>query len=536
MPDDGALVVQPKIPVGEFAAPRSYLDAFGGYRRRQRNNFFDALTPDDSVLSEQGGIQNIAVYKELLRDDQVGSTFQQRRLRVVQTETMVDPGADDALSKQAADVFRDEELPNLVWDDITDKMLYSRFYGWAIGEILWQPNIEGRRVSFGQIKVRQRERFRYSRADGGIYLVSGADLIPMPDRKFWSISVGAEHSDEPYGVGLARSLYWPVWFKRNDIQFWLIFLEKFGMPTVAGKVNAGLLKAVAAGDSDTGGEAYIAKVMEALEAITTDSAVILPEDVPIELIEATRSGAADYESLKDAMDAAIAKVVMSQTMTTDDGSSRAQAEVHEGVADSVVKADADLINESFMRGPLKWWCEWNFPGAAVPRVWRNIEPPEDLNIRAERDVKIKQLGYKPTPEYIEETYGEGFEEAEEVELDPLTGKPKVETKPGEKKDDDKKAEFSEAQVAALDELKKARRNDQNVIANAADQFATDYAETMDTIVKEIVARADRTGDYRAMAKEIDAIFLDPPDDEMIEKVTRSTVFTRLLGKLRGQRK
>ena len=70
----------------------------------------------------------------------------------------------------------------------------------------------------------------------------------MPDRKFWTISTGAEHSDEPYGVGLARSLYWPVWFKRNNVQFWLIFLEKFGMPTVAALVNAGTLKAAAAGE------------------------------------------------------------------------------------------------------------------------------------------------------------------------------------------------------------------------------------------------------------------------------------------------
>ena len=163
--------------------------------------------------------------------------------------------------------------------------------------------------------------------------------------------------------------------------------------------------------------------MEALEAITTDSAVIVPDDVPLQLIEATRSGAADYESMCDAMDAAISKIVMSQTMTTDDGSRRSQAEVHEGVADAVVKSDADLINERFMRGPLKWWTEWNFPGAAVPRVWRNIEPPEDLNSRAERDVKIKSLGFSPTDEYILETYGEGMGKNAEQEIDPLTGLP-----------------------------------------------------------------------------------------------------------------
>ena len=42
----------------------------------------------------------------------------------------------------------------------------------------------------------------------------------------------------------------------------------------------------------------------------------------IELIEAARSGTADYEALYERMDKAIAKVVLSQTMTTEDGASR----------------------------------------------------------------------------------------------------------------------------------------------------------------------------------------------------------------------
>ncbi|USE35242.1 DUF935 domain-containing protein [Endozoicomonas sp. SCSIO W0465] len=45
-------------------------------------------------------------------------------------------------------------------------------------------------------------------------------------------------------------------------------------------------------------------------------------NVIIELIEAARSGTADYDALCQRMDKAISKVILSQTMTTDDGSSR----------------------------------------------------------------------------------------------------------------------------------------------------------------------------------------------------------------------
>jgi hypothetical protein len=246
--------------------------------------------------------------------------------------------------------------------------------------------------------------------------------------------------------------------------------------------------------------------------------------------------------MKLAMDAAISKIVLSQTMTTDDGSSRSQAQVHENVADAVVKSDADLINESFMRGPLKWWTEWNFPGAQTPRLWRDIEPAEDLNLRAERDVKVKSLGFSPTEEYILEVYGEGWEETEVIDMgggiDPVTGLPlpPKKKKPGTEDDDTKTAGFGEAEIQALDELKRARRKDQDVFATAADEFAGDYSQVIGERVTALADAAERTGNVAEFRRHIDAMFLDEPNTRTVERLANSTVFARLLGKLRGQRK
>nr|WP_306670755.1 MULTISPECIES: DUF935 family protein [unclassified Endozoicomonas] len=81
------------------------------------------------------------------------------------------------------------------------------------------------------------------------------------------------------------------------------------------------------------------------------------------MIEAARSGTADYDVLCQRMDKAISKVILSQTMTTDDGSSHSQAEVHQEVARSVIKSDADLVCESLNQQVIKWLTEWNFPNA-----------------------------------------------------------------------------------------------------------------------------------------------------------------------------
>jgi hypothetical protein len=81
--------------------------------------------------------------------------------------------------------------------------------------------------------------------------------------------------------------------------------------------------------------------------------------------------------------AAIAKIVIGQTATTEGtpgrlGSDKTQADV----AQKIVEADSDLLCGGFNAGPVKWWTEWNFPGAVPPKVYRHTAPPEDLNSRA----------------------------------------------------------------------------------------------------------------------------------------------------------
>lgn len=189
-----------------------------------------------------------------------------------------------------------------------------------------------------------------------------------------------------------------MFFKRNGIKFWLIYLEKFGMPTAAAKLSQAQIK-----DPE---QRRLA--LQVLDAVQADSGVVIPEDFVVELIEASRSGTADYATLKNAMDAAISKIVLSQTMTTDNGSSRSQAEVHKDVRDDVVKADADILCHSFTQQVVRQLIDFNFPGAGYPTVWRRTEPEQDLADLAERDTKIMSLGYEPTEEYILETYGPGW--------------------------------------------------------------------------------------------------------------------------------
>lgn len=351
------------------------------------------LMSSDTVLAQRG--RDYKVYREVLRDDQCKSAWQQRTDAVVQASWEVKSGGESAVDKSAADFIR-ENLQSIEFDRATRGMHFGVWYGHAVGECMWE--LRENKVWLSEVNVRDRGRFAYDVHNRLVLRSATQGDVWMPERKFWTFRAGADHDDEPYGLGLAHYAYWPVFFKRNGIKFWLIFQEKFAAPTVMGKSPAGQFN----------DPALKAKVLAELRRFTTDTAILVPEGVEVELLEAARSAASSYEALTKAMDAAIAKIILSQTMTTDDGSSRSQSETHADVRDMVVKADADLLCASFNRSVVKWLTEWNFPGAKPPTVWRKLEAEEQLSQRAERDVKIYSLGYKPTEEYITETYGEGW--------------------------------------------------------------------------------------------------------------------------------
>lgn len=513
---------RPKM--GELAAPE---DPYNPLKRTAAvglSTFTTVLATADSVLQSKGGIENLKVYRELLRDDQVASVWDQRLLALTACETIVEPGGEDPASVLAATELQ-AELDALPWDDITTKMLFSKFYGWGVAEVMWKP--EGDRVKFGAIRVRDRARFRFD-INRNLYLwtLSGG-WAAMPERKFWTISTGADNHDEPYGLGLAHALYWPVFFKRNDIKFWLMFLEKFGMPTALAKVPAGQIEDLKLRTA----------AIEMLRNIATDAGVVVPDNVGVELLEATRGGTADYKGMHDAMNAAISKIVVGQTMTTDAGSSRSQGEVHERVAQKIVEADSDLLSESFNSGPVKWWCEWNHPNAIPPKVYRLTEPPEDTNARAERDSKIHALGFDPTEEYIGEHYGEGWVKRQAP--DPLVAmaglmgaQPGAPRQPGEPDDGD----FSEGENVALAALRTLRRGDQQAMFNAARLFSEQYPTITGQRIGQILKAAEFTEDPDTFKRQLSEILGEQPPAGAMEKLRRALFFSSILGSFRGQRR
>ena len=463
------------------------------------------LLPSTDRLLALKGNGDLTIYQEVLRDDQVKACFGQRVRAVTSRPWEVKPGGDKRIDKQAAEFIK-AQIDNIAFDDITEKMLYGVFYGYAVAEPLYAVE-DGKIVldtSRGGIKVRDRRRFGFA-PDMSLRLRTSANPMgeKLPEKKFWHFATGSDHDDEPYGLGLAHWLYWPVFFKRSGTKFWLVFLEKFGSPTAVGKYQPGTNQE----DQD--------KLLSALQAIQTDSAIIFPEGMTAELLEATRGGTADYTSLYDRMDAAIARVTLGQTASTQGSPGKlGNDELQGDVRADIVKADADLVCMSFNATVVKWLVEWNFPGAALPQVWRKCEDEEDSNTTAERDDKICKMGFKPTLKYIEDTYGGEW----------------LETPPGTPPGQVGGAEFAESDRRVPGNLLKSNGQTDELDALAED-LAGDWERVTDPLIAPIVALAAEAASFEEFQARLPDLIQGMDAAVLAEALAQGQFAARIWGKV-----
>ncbi len=115
----------------------------------------------------------------------------------------------------------------------------------------------------------------------------------------------------------------------------------------------------------------IATLKNAIATIASDSGAIIPDSMMVELVETAKGNGGDtlFENMARWADERTSKAVLGQTMTTDDGSSRAQATVHNEVRLDIAKWDARqleaTINEYLVKPfiVLNWGVQKAYPAS-----------------------------------------------------------------------------------------------------------------------------------------------------------------------------
>lgn len=366
------------------------------------HNFMGVLRTNDEVLLEKGG-GNYDIYRSLKLDGKVFDGLQKRTLAMIGYEWNVEPVHADTANSKDADLLT-QTLKQCNFDQVCKDLMDALLMGMAVAEIVWTVR-EGYIVPERIIK-RKTSRFVFVQTDAHqppeLRLLTQHNMLtgePLPERKFIVHRVNAE-DDNPYGNGLGAQSYWPVFFKRKGIVAWNKLIDRFGTPTAHGKHPKGATPQEKA------------TLLDALQAMSNDGALITPEGMSIDLLESKLTGnISSHKELCKYMDEWLDAVWLGKEAQGGSGGAQAAAaKERSDIRLALTKGDADLLSGTLNNTLLKWICEYN--GWAPCHVYRQIKEEADLKAESETDLNIINMGFELSEEGVRAKYGEHWKRAE----------------------------------------------------------------------------------------------------------------------------
>ena len=506
------------------------IDEIASIRREVNRMFYGGiLQPNqDDTLQTRGGAKGLKIYQELKRDAHAGAVLAKRKLAVTSRPWDVLPAEEGGADKKVADVVK-RALEHLKFNAACKRLLEANLTGYAVSEVMWE--VRDGLVLPARLKARDPRRFVFG-VDDELRLLTRESMIvgeEMPGRKFVVHRRGAD-DDSPYGTGLGSMLFWPVFFKRNGITFWLTFADKFGSPTAVGRYPNGA------------GQPEQKKLLAALGAISQDAGVIVPEGMVIELLEAKRSGGIDtYEKLVRYMDEQISKAVLGETMSTtaaSTGLGSNQAGVQNDVRLEVAQDDSDELCETLNDTLVRWIVEFNFPSAQPPKVQREFSEPEDTAKLATRDKTLFDMGWEPDEQYIQRTYGEGWAKKAAPPPGPpmfmpgMPGQQQPQAGPPEQDDDATEVDLADgAPLGKGSEQRAFNKARQQALTDGAEALATEWQALVRKPVEDVLALAEASGGDLVQFRERLTQLLDAkPDPEAVQRIAQAAFAANVMGR------
>ena len=318
------------------------------------------------------------------REWHYASVLGTRKRAVSGLEPVVEAATDEKADQDRADAVREltrrPEFRGLLFD-----LLDGLGKGYAAVEIMWDRS--GARWWPGRYEWRDPRFFRLDRDDGKtLRLLDEQDVmfgVPLAPYK-WIVHQPKLKSGLPIRGGLARLASAACMCKSFTLTDWMQFAEIFGMPLRLGRYGQGAT------------EEDIRKLVAAVANLGTDAAAVVPESMKIEFQEAGKgagNGAELFLRLAEWLDKQISKAVLGQTMTSDDGSSKSQAEVHDEVRKDIKIDDALQLEATINRDLIQPFIDLNFgPQRAYPRCRLPVPESEDLVALADVLSKLVPLG------------------------------------------------------------------------------------------------------------------------------------------------
>lgn len=304
---------------------------------------------------------------------------------------LADPVLADALDKRVNAItnaeiafMKDgntvEEMDDLIdtpeFEELIREILLSRAWGKSVIDVSFNPEFDIFSIPRKHIRIDKMER-------------------PLKERRRYILDqeqkqTGYEYSEDPYiiecgkdddmGFLFRAAIY--VIYKRGGFGDWAQFAEIFGMPFLVGKYSGA-------------DPATKAKLFQALSEIGGQPRAAIPKEADLEVIPNNSQGSNTlYKDFKDACNEEILIAVLGNLMTTLDGSSRSQSEVHQETQEEIAKSDRRFVQRILNRKLLPLLLKRGYPVAggyfSFPDQGESITTKErlDMAIRLKTEANV----------------------------------------------------------------------------------------------------------------------------------------------------
>ncbi|MDM9647739.1 DUF935 domain-containing protein [Rhizobium sp. S163] len=389
-PDGRPIVVQ--VLAEEIATP-----TVAGVRRTHEERVATGITPErlGTILREaaQGDARSYLTLAEEMEERYLhyASQLQTRRLALEGIDATIEANdADAKIVDAVTELVQDDGFKNAL-GNLTDGI--SK--GYAVVEMMWEYKRKALRpVEYIERDPRFFQLDRLTLRELRLAVDGSIEGEELPEAKFLR-HMPRTKMGLPLRRGMARPAAWAYLIQQFTLQDWAAFSEVYGMPLRVGKYNAN----ASAGDKRT--------LLKAVASIANDAAAIIPQGMEIEFHEVSgNNGAAVFGGLLEYIDKQISKLVVGQTMTSDDGSSLGQAKIHNEVRLDILRADAKQLAFTANRDLIKPFVDLNFgPQEKYPALQLLVPDPEDVVALTDAVAKMVPFGLRVKQSEIREKIG-----------------------------------------------------------------------------------------------------------------------------------
>lgn len=328
------------------------------------------------------------------RDMHYASVLGTRKLAIVGLEVQIEAASDAAADVRIADAVR-EVVRQAEFAELAADQVDAIGKAYAVSEIVWDRS---GKTWWPRFEMRDPRWFRFDRDTGRqLRLLDEADPsngVPLLPYKY-VVHRPRIRGGLPIRGGLARLAAPAYMCKAWSWRDWMAFADIYGMPMRVGTYSPN------AKPDD------IRKLMAAVANLGSDAAAVVPQSTKITFEQAANvAGAGDFfEKLATYWDKQISKGVIGQTMTSDDGASLSQAQVHDLVRRDILEHDARALSNTLQRDLVGPFVRLNFGEVALPRLRIVVPKPEDTRLIVEALAKLVPLGLRVEQSVIRDKLG-----------------------------------------------------------------------------------------------------------------------------------